>query len=180
MSRVKSRRRSAGDQPELDQEPGDRRLQARRAGEPGPERDIAGDDRLEARFERPGTNPSNAQQTPRTYRVQVPASVGSMASSGKASAWSKLTESNRASRPSARRPDDDRRAVDRRGHDQAAVVVGVVAQQLDPPGGPAHAAGSPPNRSANAARAWANRASTGRVMSVGSGAGLQSASGIRP
>ena len=63
--------RSAGKKAELDQEPGDRRLQARRAGEAGSERNIAGDRRLETRGERPAPS-LRAQQTPRTYRVQAP------------------------------------------------------------------------------------------------------------
>ena len=40
-----------------------------------------------------------------------------------------------ASRPAARRPTTIGEPIDRRGHDQAAVVIGVIAEKLDPAGG---------------------------------------------
>ena len=60
-----------------------------------------------------------------------------MASTGKVSVPSHVGRADlRLPRP--RRPaDDDRESVDRRGQDEPAVIVGVVAQQLHPRRGPA-------------------------------------------
>ena len=65
ISRVKSCSTSARDHAELDQEPGDRGLEARRAGQPRAEWDVAEDDGLEARSSGPHHS-VRAQQTPRT------------------------------------------------------------------------------------------------------------------
>ena len=77
-----------------------------------------------------------AHDTPRTYRPQVPGSPGSIgsASRSKRASSPKFTDWN-GRRPTGRRPTGDRReTVDRHGQHEAAVVVGVIAQQFDPPG----------------------------------------------
>ena len=48
-----------------------------------------------------------------------------------------LAEATLAPIPGRETADDHRRAVDGGGQDQPAVVVGVIAQELDPTGGPA-------------------------------------------
>ena len=125
--------RSARDEAELDQEPGDRRLEARRAGEAGPERDIADDRRLEARRERPaplGQGPADAAD------IAGPGpGLGALDRIEREGVGLvEVDRVDRASRPADTPAHDDRRPIDGRGHDQAAVVVGVVAQQLDPAG----------------------------------------------
>ena len=62
-----------------------------------------------------------------------------------------------ASSPGSRAADDHGQPVDRGGQDQAAVVVGVIAQQLDPTGARPITVGSPPKARENVA--WARSSS---------------------
>ena len=128
---------SAGKKAELDQEPGDGSLKARRAREAGPERNIAGDRRLEARREGPapfGQGPADAADIPRPgpglglFDLVERKVVG----------LAEIDRDDRRLSACRTTADNHGRPIDRRGHDQTAVVVGVVAQQLDPAGSTAH------------------------------------------
>ena len=118
---------------ELDQEPSDGSLKARRAGETCPEGNIPGDRRLKARRE----GPAPVVQGP-ADAADVPAPSPGLGSfdllDRKFVGLVKVDRNNAGLSTSSAAAYDHGRPIDRCGHDQTAIVVGVVAQQLNAAG----------------------------------------------